>query len=93
MTGIEKPSIRIFANRGRDVDGETHYEANFVFPKDFGDVGAILVENEHKEMYVKNIVIDGKITITCNSWVHTKFEKRIFFTNKVCKNPPMLFLT
>ncbi|XP_049405483.1 linoleate 13S-lipoxygenase 2-1, chloroplastic-like [Solanum stenotomum] len=88
-TGIDKPSIRIFANRGRDVDGETQYEANFVFPEDFGDVGAILVENEHKEMYVKNIVIDGsprgKINITCNSWVHTKFEKRIFFTNKVCK--------
>ncbi|WMV60358.1 hypothetical protein MTR67_053743 [Solanum verrucosum] len=84
--GIEKPSIRIFANRGRDVDGETRYEANFVFPEDFGDIGAILVENEHKEMYVKNIVIDGsphgKINITCNSWVHTKFEKRIFFTNK-----------
>ncbi|XP_049347221.1 LOW QUALITY PROTEIN: linoleate 13S-lipoxygenase 2-1, chloroplastic-like [Solanum verrucosum] len=85
-TGIEKPSIRIFANRGRDVDGETQYEANLLFPEDFGDVGAILVENEHKEMYVKNIVIDGsphgKINITCNSWVHTKFEKRIFFTNK-----------
>ncbi|KAH0775254.1 hypothetical protein KY290_012391 [Solanum tuberosum] len=84
--GIEKPSIRIFANRGRDVDGETRYEANFVFPEDFGDIGAILVENEQKEMYVKNIVIDGsphgKINITCNSWVHTKFEKRIFFTNK-----------
>ncbi|KAK4727905.1 hypothetical protein R3W88_032822 [Solanum pinnatisectum] len=68
------------------VAAELDPKANFVFPEDFGDVGAILVENEHKEMYVKNIVIDGsphgKINITCNSWVHTKFEKRIFFTNK-----------
>lgn len=93
--GIEKPSIRIFANRGRDVDGETQYEANFVFPEDFGDVGAILIENQHrKQMYVKNIVIDGfvhgKVEITCNSWVHSKYDnpdKRIFFTNKVCVNP------
>ncbi|MCD7466628.1 hypothetical protein HAX54_003475 [Datura stramonium] len=89
-TGIEKPSIKTFAHRGRDVDGDTHYEADFVIPEDFGDVGAILVENEHhKEMFVKNIVIDGfpngKVDITCNSWVHSKFDnpdKRIFFTNK-----------
>ncbi|MCD7466631.1 hypothetical protein HAX54_003478 [Datura stramonium] len=89
-TGIEKPNIKTFAHRGRDVDGDTHYEADFVIPEDFGDVGAILVENEHhKEMYVKNIVIDGfpngKIDIACNSWVHSKFDnpdKRIFFTNK-----------
>nr|XP_016452775.1 PREDICTED: linoleate 13S-lipoxygenase 2-1, chloroplastic-like [Nicotiana tabacum] len=92
-TGIKKPSIKTFARRGRDVDGDTHYEADFVIPEDFGEVGAILVENEHhKEMYVKNIVIDGFphgiVHITCNSWVHSKFdnpEKRIFFTNKVCK--------
>ncbi|KAL3379266.1 hypothetical protein AABB24_000135 [Solanum stoloniferum] len=89
-TGIEKPGIRAYAHRGRDVDGDTHYEADFVIPEDFGEVGAILVENEHhKEMYVKNIVIDGfvhgKVEITCNSWVHSKFDnpdKRIFFTNK-----------
>ncbi|XP_060196669.1 linoleate 13S-lipoxygenase 2-1, chloroplastic-like [Lycium barbarum] len=89
-TGLEKPSITTYAHRGRDVDGDTHYEADFVIPEDFGEVGAVLVENEHhKEMYVKNIVIDGfphgKVNVTCNSWVHSKFdnpEKRIFFTNK-----------
>nr|XP_016478969.1 PREDICTED: linoleate 13S-lipoxygenase 2-1, chloroplastic-like [Nicotiana tabacum] len=88
--GTEKPSIKTFAHRGRDVDGDTHYEADFVIPENFGEVGAVLVENEHhKEMYVKNIVIDGFphgiVHITCNSWVHSKFdnpEKRIFFTNK-----------
>ncbi|PHT59204.1 Linoleate 13S-lipoxygenase 2-1, chloroplastic [Capsicum baccatum] len=90
-TGTEKPNIKAFAHRGKDVDGDTHYEADFSnIPEDFGEVGAILIENEHhKEMYVKNIVIDGfphgKVNITCNSWVHSKFDnpdKRVFFTNK-----------
>ncbi|KAK4724445.1 hypothetical protein R3W88_027224 [Solanum pinnatisectum] len=89
-TGIEKPIIEGFARRGRDVDGNREYEVEFVIPEDFGDVGAILIENQHRnQMYVKNIVIDGfvhgKVEITCNSWVHSKYdnpEKRIFFTNK-----------
>ncbi|XP_070018552.1 linoleate 13S-lipoxygenase 2-1, chloroplastic-like [Nicotiana sylvestris] len=89
-TGIKKPSIKTFAHRGRDVEGYTQYEADFVIPEDFGEVGAVLVQNEHhKEMYVKNIVIDGFphgiVNITCDSWVHSKFddpEERIFFTNK-----------
>ncbi|KAF3637206.1 Lipoxygenase 2.3, chloroplastic [Capsicum annuum] len=89
-TGIEKPNIEAFARRGRNVNGDKIYEAEFVIPEDFGGVGAVLVENQHqKQMYVKNIVIDGfvhgKVDITCNSWVHSKFDnpdKRIFFTNK-----------
>ncbi|KAG5628571.1 hypothetical protein H5410_000288 [Solanum commersonii] len=89
-TGIEKPTIEGFARCGRDVDGNREYEVEFVIPEDFGDVGAILIENQHrKQMYVKNILIDGfvhgKVEITCNSWVHSKYDnpdKRIFFTNK-----------
>ncbi|KMT14427.1 hypothetical protein BVRB_4g072050 [Beta vulgaris subsp. vulgaris] len=41
-------------------------------------------------MYIKDIVheglLQGVVKITCESWVHSKFdnpEKRIFFTNKV----------
>ena len=63
-------------------------------PLDFGMVGAIVVENEHhKEMFIKSIELEGvpngasnNVKISCNSWVHSKFdnaEKRIFFTNKV----------
>ncbi|KAK6802420.1 hypothetical protein RDI58_000200 [Solanum bulbocastanum] len=89
-TRIEKPIVEGFARRGRDVDGNREYEVEFVIPEDFGDVGAVLIENQHrKQMYVKNIVIDGfvhgKVEITCNSWVHSKYDnpdKRIFFTNK-----------
>ncbi|KAF5194561.1 Linoleate 13s-lipoxygenase 2-1 protein [Thalictrum thalictroides] len=52
-----------------------------------------MVENEHhKEMYLNNIVLadslaanDTVTIITCNSWVHSKFDDpnmRVFFTNK-----------
>lgn len=69
------------------------YEADLVVPPDFGEVGAILVENEHhKEMHLTDILLDGlpfgSVHFNCNTWVHPKFdnpEKRIFFTNKVRK--------
>ncbi|KAF5941400.1 hypothetical protein HYC85_022567 [Camellia sinensis] len=60
-------------------------------PKGYGEIGAVLVENEHhKEMYLKQIVFHGfppggPVHVTCNSWVASKFDnphKRIFFTNK-----------
>lgn len=66
------------------------YEAEFQVPVDFGEIGAILVVNEHVlEMYLKDIVLDGLpnglVTVTCESWVqpNTSNDPRIFFTNKV----------
>lgn len=75
------------ANKGEDVK----YEAEFEVPMEFGELGAVFVENEHhREMYVDDIVIDGfpsgPVKVNCASWVHSKFEhlqKRVFFTNKV----------
>lgn len=71
-------------------DCEVQYEAEFQVPVDFGEIGAILVANEHAlEMYLKDIVLDGLpsglVTITCESWVqpNTSKDPRIFFTNKV----------
>ena len=61
-------------------------------PPDFGEIGAIFVENEHhKEMYLHDVVFDGfpstgPVHVTCDSWIHSKFDnkkKRLFFTNKV----------
>ncbi|KMT10554.1 hypothetical protein BVRB_5g116770 [Beta vulgaris subsp. vulgaris] len=59
---------------------------------DFGEVGAVLVENEHHvEMHLIDIVLEGlpsgsgSLNISCNSWVHPKTinpDKRVFFTNK-----------
>ena len=70
---------------------EVKYEAEFEVPKSFGEIGAILLENEHhKELFLKEVVLDGFITgplrFSCNSWLHSKFNnpvKRIFFHNKV----------
>ena len=90
-TGLEKPTIKAFAHKGKEVKGETAYEAEFKIPPDFGQVGAMFVENEHhKEMFLKDIVLDGfdtgKVKIICGSWVQPKSDKtqkkRVFFTAK-----------
>ncbi|PON69732.1 Lipoxygenase [Parasponia andersonii] len=90
-TGLEKKTIKGNAHRTRSgEDGTVEYEADFDISTDFGKVGAILVENEHhKEIFLRDIVLDGfpsgPVTISCRSWVHSKFDnpqKRVFFTNK-----------
>ncbi|KAJ4850852.1 hypothetical protein Tsubulata_033834 [Turnera subulata] len=89
-TGLEKGSIKGYAKKIEKQGEEVEYEAKFEVPADFGQVGAIFVENEHhREMYIKDIVLHGFVTgpihVTCDSWVHSKFDnkqKRVFFTNK-----------
>lgn len=98
--GSEKQSVKADAHplaRVAAILSEAHdlqemeYEANFKVPHDFGEIGAILVLNEHREeMFLGSIVLEGlpygKVNIDCDSWVASKFEnpdKRIFFTNKV----------
>ncbi|KAH0998013.1 hypothetical protein GBA52_021877 [Prunus armeniaca] len=89
-TGLEKVKVAGFAHRSRRKEGEIMYETDFKVPVHFGEVGAVLVENEHhKEMFLKDIVLDGlpygSVHLSCNSWVHSKYdnpEKRVFFTNK-----------
>lgn len=88
---MEKGTIKGYARKVRHEKEEVIYESEFIVPAGFGEVGAILVENEHhKEMFLNNIVLDGlhngPIHINCSSWVHSKFDnpkKRIFFTYKV----------
>ncbi|KAD4384231.1 hypothetical protein E3N88_24399 [Mikania micrantha] len=62
------------------------YKCNFEVPEDFGEIGAVLVQNDYsKKMFFKTIVLNNGVTFTCESWVHSKYdnpEKRIFFTNK-----------
>ncbi|MFS7916073.1 putative linoleate 13S-lipoxygenase [Helianthus anomalus] len=90
-TGLAKDTIKHYAHRSTKLN-DAKYEADFEVPTDFGEIGAILIENEHhKEMYIESIDLqgfpNGTITINPNSWVHSKFDnpdKRIFFTNKVC---------
>ncbi|KAL2322236.1 hypothetical protein Fmac_026615 [Flemingia macrophylla] len=70
---------------------EVQYEVTFELPVAFGNVGAVLVQNEdNSEVFLKNIVLDGfpdgPVHFTCNSWIQPKsvtHVKRIFFTNKL----------
>ncbi|XP_050276549.1 linoleate 13S-lipoxygenase 2-1, chloroplastic-like isoform X6 [Quercus robur] len=89
-TGLEKDTIEGYAHKVGRGDNGVRYETIFEVPIDFGEVGAVLVENEHhREMFLEDIVIDGlpcgPLSVTCRSWVHSKFDspvKRVFFTNK-----------
>ncbi|OAY66270.1 Linoleate 13S-lipoxygenase 2-1, chloroplastic [Ananas comosus] len=91
-TGLEKETIAGYTNKASKHCDKVKYEGEFSVPSTFGEVGAVVVENEHlKEMYLHNIVLTPagdnatSLTIDCRSWVHSKFdnpEKRVFFTSK-----------
>ncbi|KAL1546669.1 linoleate 13S-lipoxygenase [Salvia divinorum] len=88
-TGEEKVTPQYFARKSGEHKNEIYYESNFEIPHDFGVIGAIKLENEHRqEMFVKNIALDGLpsgiINIHCDSWIHSQhdsLEKRVFFSN------------
>ncbi|KAI3823210.1 hypothetical protein L1987_04643 [Smallanthus sonchifolius] len=51
------------------------YKCNFDVPEDFGEIGAILVENEYsKKMFFKTIALDNGVTFTCDSWSYLPSE-------------------
>ncbi|XP_068641314.1 linoleate 13S-lipoxygenase 2-1, chloroplastic-like [Aristolochia californica] len=87
----EEQKIEAFAQKVKEKDDVVKYEATFQIGKDFGEVGAVLVTNEHhKETYLRSITLTGfphgPVNFTCNSWVQPKSDKsdqkRVFFTNK-----------
>ncbi|XP_076892000.1 lipoxygenase 2, chloroplastic-like [Bidens hawaiensis] len=86
--GRAKETAKAYASNGGLLDGSKYkFEFEFEVPSDFGDIGAVLVENMlHKEAYVKDIVLDdGSMIFPCESWIHSKYDnpdKRIFFTDK-----------
>ena len=90
-TKSEKKTIKADAHRAVKKEDEVKYEATFELPADFGKVGAVIVENEsHKEVFVKEIVIDGlsdgTVNLSCDSWIHSKHDNpvnRIFFSDEV----------
>ncbi|KAK2388618.1 linoleate 13S-lipoxygenase 2-1, chloroplastic [Trifolium repens] len=90
-TNSEKETIKGSAQCIEENDDDERYEVEFELYKDFGKVGAIIIENEqHKEVFLKTIVLhgfpDGPLNFTCNSWIQPKNdssnEKRVFFTDK-----------
>ncbi|KAG8389058.1 hypothetical protein BUALT_Bualt02G0189800 [Buddleja alternifolia] len=57
---LEKATIKSYAHKAGTDNNEIYYESSFEIPEDFGEVGAIMIQNEHhKEIFVKNIVLDG----------------------------------
>ncbi|GKE30839.1 linoleate 13S-lipoxygenase 2-1, chloroplastic-like protein, partial [Tanacetum coccineum] len=87
-SGKEKDTVKAYATYD-ELDKESKlykYQCEFEVPDDFGEIGAVLVQNEHhRDAYFKNIVLDDIVTFTCDSWIHSKFDnpdKRIFFLNK-----------
>lgn len=88
--------ITVEAKHSSECPLEEIHEAGFKIPSDFGEIGAVIVENHNEEeMYVKQVELSGlqpsgdpfTITISCNSWVQPKTlipdQNRVFFTNKV----------
>ncbi|WJX38978.1 linoleate 13S-lipoxygenase [Trifolium repens] len=87
----ERETIKGKAHETNKTENDVQYEATFEIPTNFGNVGAVLVENEHnKELFLKNIVLDGfpdgPVHLNCQSWIqpnHDTPTKRVFFTNKM----------
>ena len=91
---MEKETIKGYAHKVNRIDDEVMYESSFSVPAGFGEVGAVLFENQHhEELYIKTIHLHingfpdpAAVTIPCDSWAHSKYvnpQKRIFFTSKV----------
>lgn len=99
-TGSEKPPIIVQAKLISEDAIEEIYEGSLEVPSDFGEIGAVIVENHNEnEMFVKEVdlrgLTSGPLTISCNSWVQPKTlvptQRRVFFTDKVMLNPfPLL---
>ncbi|XP_062083947.1 linoleate 13S-lipoxygenase 2-1, chloroplastic-like isoform X3 [Humulus lupulus] len=84
----KRDGLNVFSN-------EVKYEAKFDVPKDFGEVGAIIVENDYeREIFIQDILLQDLpsgprfLSFSCNSWVQSKRDvpasqhKRIFFSEK-----------
>ena len=45
VTGLEKETLKAYAHKAGNGEESVKYEAKFEVPNDFGEVGAVLVEN------------------------------------------------
>jgi lipoxygenase len=88
--GLEKETIKGYAQKIEREEDEVKYEFEFEVPSEFGEIGAVLVQNEYQnEIFLKQIQLDGfpngPLIFSCDSWVQSKNDvpdPRIFFTNK-----------
>ncbi|KAG6536177.1 hypothetical protein ZIOFF_001226 [Zingiber officinale] len=89
QTGLEKKTVEAFAHVAKKGIGSITYEASFSVPSNFGEIGAVVVRNEHhNELFLNDIVltIDGDdsapLLFDCKSWLHSKFNRVFFISNK-----------
>ncbi|KHN21708.1 Linoleate 13S-lipoxygenase 2-1, chloroplastic [Glycine soja] len=86
----ERKTKKSNVHKTETKEDEVLYEATFDLPEAFGNVGAVLVQNEdHNEVFLKSIVLDGfpngPLHFTCDSWIQPKSDspvKRVFFSDK-----------
>ncbi|MQM09515.1 hypothetical protein Taro_042388 [Colocasia esculenta] len=93
-TGAERKAVGSFVHKAKKEGDTQKYEGEVTVPKGFGEIGALLVTNEHhREMFLQDVVLisgdgdgdDDPLTFSCHSWVHTKSDdprKRVFFSDK-----------
>ncbi|XP_054793631.1 linoleate 13S-lipoxygenase 2-1, chloroplastic-like isoform X1 [Prosopis cineraria] len=85
-SNADKTTIKGEARRTGKTEKEISlYDASFEVPRDFGEVGAVLVRNDHsKEMFLHDILLDGfpqgPLRFTCDSWIQPSLL-RVFFSN------------
>ncbi|KAL2613077.1 hypothetical protein R1flu_024769 [Riccia fluitans] len=73
------------------IAGEEAYAITFRVPKDFGEIGAFVIRNNHPNQFylhrvtLENVIGGVKYDFPCNSWVYNDrvyTDDRVFFTNK-----------
>ncbi|KAL2608573.1 hypothetical protein R1flu_027146 [Riccia fluitans] len=74
------------------IAGDESYAVTFHVPKDFGEIGAIVVRNKHfNEFFLHEVALETSSGVTyqfpCKSWVYPDNildadDDRVFFTNK-----------
>jgi len=78
-------------HKSGSTDDEVEYEVTIELPASFGNVGAVLVQNQdHNELFLKTIALhglpSGPVHFACDSWIQPNTQssqKRVFFANKV----------
>ncbi|ESW18149.1 hypothetical protein PHAVU_006G016900 [Phaseolus vulgaris] len=90
-TNSERKTTESNVQKSGTKEDEVQYEIRFELAASFGNVGAVLVQNEDcNEVFLKTIVLDGfsngPLHFICDSWIQPKSQnsqKRVFFANKL----------
>ncbi|QCD79114.1 lipoxygenase [Vigna unguiculata] len=90
-TKRERKTRESNVHKSGSTDDEVEYEVTIELPASFGNVGAVLVQNQdHNELFLKTIALhglpSGPVHFACDSWIQPNTQssqKRVFFANKL----------